>query len=91
MTDTPTPTHPLLEAMIETTHNSTAAELEARRQAIIHRMTHEFKGYNDPQVPMAMLQELAVLTSTLRRRNAGPPKARSATLRKPAATLDDIL
>lgn len=84
-------THPLLEAMIETTRDQNPAELEARRLAIIHKMTHEFKGYNDPKVPMAMLQELAVLTSTLRRRNAGPPKARSAAPRKPAATLDDIL
>jgi hypothetical protein len=55
--------------------NKSPSELEGRRRDIIAEMQTKYKGYDDPDVPMALLAELAVITSTLRRKNAGPPKA----------------
>lgn len=67
------------------------AELEARRREIVHDLTHRYRGYDDPEVPIPLLQELAVLTSTLRRKNAGPPRTpRPAATTKRQATIDDI-
>lgn len=54
------------------------AELEQRRRAIIQEMTQFPKGYEDPDMPLPLLQELAVITSRLRRRTAGPPKSPKA-------------
>lgn len=68
---------------------ATPAELEARRREIVYDLTHKYRGYNDPEVPLILLQELAIITSTLRRKNAGPPRAKPT--RKPQATLDDIV
>lgn len=68
-------------------------ELEARRREIITTMSQDYKGYADPDIPMELLQELAVVTSHLRRKNAGPPKAprKAAASPRIAATLDDLL
>lgn len=52
----------------------TPSELEARRREIVHLLTHQYNGYDDINVPLPLLQELAFLTSTLRRKNAGPPR-----------------
>lgn len=67
-------------------------ELEARRREIIATMSQNYKGYADPDIPMELLQELAVVTSYLRRKNAGPPKpTRVAKSPKIAATIDDLM
>lgn len=68
-------------------------QLETRRRAIITRLTTEFKGYMDPEVPRELLQELAVITATLRRKNAGPP-AKPKPVKgeaKSKKSLDDVL
>lgn len=52
----------------------TAEELEAERRAIVQSLTTTYKGYEDPNIPRDLLAKLAVITSTLRRKNAGPPK-----------------
>lgn len=70
----------------------TPPELEARRREIISEMQTKYKGYDDPDVPMTLLAELAVVTSQLRRKNAGPPKATKAP-KGPTkkATIDDLM
>lgn len=60
----------------------TPMELEERRRAIIDDFRTKYKSYDDPNIPDALLNELAVITGTLRRKNAGPPKAE----KKPKAT-----
>lgn len=75
--------------------NKSPPELEARRRAIVEEMRTKYpKGYNDPDVPMELLQELAVVISFLRRKNAGPPKAAKApkaTGAKTKSTVNDLL
>jgi hypothetical protein len=74
------------------TEGKSPAELEARRREIVLSLTTQYKGYDDPDVPIELLRELALLTSTLRRKNAGPPKQRrlSNGVKKPAGTLEDL-
>lgn len=70
------------------------AELEGRRRALIEEMKQKYKGYDDPQIPMSFLQELVVITSTLRKKNSGPPKDPkkvAAAKTKVKATIDDLL
>ena len=55
-------------------NNKTPKELEERRSAIITEMQTKYRGYDDPEVPEELLNELAVVTISLRRKNAGPPK-----------------
>lgn len=50
------------------------SDLETLRREIIAKLNTEYKGYDDPDVPMDLLNTLAVVTSSLRRKNAGPPK-----------------
>lgn len=72
--------------------DKTPAELEQRRRDLVTRMTTEYKGYDDPDIPRSLLQELAIITSTLRRRNAGPPKkAKEPNGKAKKAGLDDVL
>lgn len=67
-------------------------ELEAIRREIVTKMTTEYKGYNDPEVPMELLNTLAVVTSSLRKKNSGPPKAPKATKTSAAkAKTDDFV
>lgn len=68
-------------------------ELEATRRSIIHKMQTEYKGYDDPLLPEEMLHRLALVTSKLRKKNAGPPKATKAPSKAkgPKATIDDLL
>lgn len=68
----------------------TPSELEQRRREIILSLTTQFKGYDDPDVPLPLLQELAIITSTLRRKNAGPPRAKRAVNGKSKLTIDDL-
>lgn len=72
--------------------DKTPSELEARRRDIIVTMKKFPLGYDDPGVPEELLQELAVVTSTLRRKNAGPPKEKKASTKGPKAlSADDLL
>lgn len=52
----------------------TPQELETRRREIITDLSTKYKGPDDEAVPLALLQELAAVTASLRRKNAGPPK-----------------
>lgn len=68
------------------------AQLEQRRRDIVNQMAQFPRTFAD--APTGMLQELAYLTGTLRRRTSGPPKAAKATKRPgagaPPATVDDL-
>jgi len=68
----------------------TPAELEARRREIVSSLTTKYKGYDDPDVPIELLRELALLTSTLRRKNAGPPRQKRTNGIRRIATADDL-
>ena len=73
------------------TIDPTPAELEARRREIVLSLTTQYRGYDDPDVPLELLQELAQLTSTLRRKNAGPSKPRRANgARRIPVTAEDL-
>lgn len=90
MTDTLTPngTSSDLHAALLT---QTPSELEQRRRDIIVSLTTVYKGYDDPDVPIELLHELAFITQTLRRKNAGPPKAKRAPAKSgPKPTVDDL-
>lgn len=67
----------------------TPSELEQRRREIVTSLTTKYAGYDDPDVPLTLLQELAIITSTLRRKNAGPPRAKR-TNGKAKPTIDDL-
>jgi hypothetical protein len=79
--------------MLDTTE-LTPSELEQRRRDIVLSLTTQYKGYDDPEIPLELLHELAMITSTLRRKNAGPPKAkRSPSVPKSkgrVGTVDDL-
>jgi len=64
--------------------------LEARRREIILDLTTKYRGYDDPEVPMDLLRELAFITSTLRRRQSGPPRRKSAANGRAKFTVDDL-
>ena len=69
------------------TNGKTALELEQRRRDIVALLTTTYRGYDDPEVPLELLSELALITSTFRRKNAGPPKV-SRPRQRP--TVDDL-
>lgn len=72
----------------------TPSELESRRRDIIRELQSDFRGYDDPTVPLPLLQELAAVTSTLRRRNAGPsktPKLKRTSTKPPPVSIDDLI
>ena len=64
----------------------TPLDLENRRREIV---TAANGKYDD--LTTEMLQELAYITSSLRRRNSGPPKEAKTSGAKPKATLDSLL
>jgi hypothetical protein len=66
----------------------TPAELEQRRREIVTAFTTKYRGYDDPDIPLELLHELAFITQTLRRKNAGPPKAKKTAAAKP--TIEDL-
>ena len=70
------------------TNGKSASELEQRRRDIVSSLTTKYRGYDDPDVPLELLSELALITSTLRRKNAGPPKVSARPRQRP--TVDDI-
>lgn len=67
----------------------TPTELEARRREIIAFLQTQPRGFDDPNVPLEILQELAAVTAILRRKSAGPPKVAKRASKTPA-TLDDL-
>ena len=78
-----------MESNTSATDTRTPAELEMRRREIVTSLTTTYAGYDDPAVPMDLLRELAFLTSTLRRRNSGPPRRKAS--RKTPPTIEDLL
>lgn len=68
----------------------TPGELEQRRRDIVLSLTTKYKGYDDPDVPVEVLHELAFITQTLRRKNAGPPKVKRSPSTKSKPTVDDL-
>jgi hypothetical protein len=73
------------------TSDKSPAELEQRRRLIVTSLTTQYRGYDDPNVPLDLLRELAFITSTLRRRNAGPPKkAKPLNGAKKTYSIDDL-
>jgi hypothetical protein len=70
--------------------NKTPSELEQRRRDIVQSLTKDYKGFDDPDVPLDLLRELAFITSTLRRKHSGPPRTKKAGP-KAKVTLDDLM
>ena len=67
------------------------SDLEFIRREIIAKLNTEYKGFDDPEVPMDLLNKLAVVTSSLRRKNAGPPKvAKPSKAAKVTLSTDDF-
>ena len=68
------------------------AELEFRRREILDVIRNQYDAnYDHPDIPFPLLQELALLTQTLRRKNAGPPKEKRPAPTKKVYSLDDLL
>ena len=69
----------------------TPQELELVRRDIVSKLQTEYRGYDDPNAPIELLNTLAVVTASLRRKNAGPPK--EANKKKPSvkAQTDDFV
>lgn len=64
--------------------------LEARRREIVLSLTTDYRGYDDPDVPIELLRELAFITQTLRRRQSGPPRRKPSANGKAKFTVDDL-
>lgn len=71
--------------------DKTPSELESIRLGLVETLKTDYKGYDDPEVPMDLLNKLAVITGTLRRKNAGPPKVHKAKASKEKAQTDDFM
>lgn len=68
----------------------TLAELQLRRCSLIDRIT-SLGGPDDPRVEMNLLRDLTFVTRSLRRKNAGPPRAATSTKRSAKQSLDSML
>jgi len=67
------------------------SQLEQRRQELVKKIAGMPKGYNDPDIPIEVLQELSLVTGMLRRKTAGPPKVAKTTKRGAAKlSVDDL-
>jgi len=67
------------------------SELDQRRREIIVTLEAFPKKWDDPDIPTVLLEELAFITGTLRRKTSGPPKVAKQTKRgstTPRATGD---
>lgn len=72
--------------------NKTPGELEQRRRDIVGSLTTQYRGFDDPEVPLELLRELALITSTLRRKHSGPPKTKKpAGAGKTKVSIDDLM
>lgn len=67
------------------------SELEMRRRQIVDSFTTQYNGYDDPNAPLSLLQELAFITQKLRRKNSGAPRAKKPTNGKSKPSLDDFM
>lgn len=65
------------------------AQLEQRRREIVLSLTTRYQGYDDPEVPLDLLRELAFICSKLRRKNSGPPSTKRNGARR-KFTVDDL-
>jgi hypothetical protein len=73
----------------------TPGEIEQRRDTLQAEILAA-GGYDAMDVPIRLLEEFAYLTQALRRKNAGPPKARTTAARATkaaakSASIDDLL
>lgn len=68
------------------------SELEQERRAVVAAIAAFPGSYDDPDLPETLLQKLALITGTLRRRTAGPPKAAKPSKKSgaPKATIEDL-
>lgn len=87
---------PILTAKDFDLEAKSPSELEQRRREIIAHISTFPQQENDDAVPFDLLRELAAITSTLRRRNSGPPKTANVRAKKPRTkhdpdTLKDLL
>jgi hypothetical protein len=81
---------PNQQALLDKLSAMAPLELENRRRAIVDDIVVKHKGnFEDPALELGLLEELAYITSTLRKRSAGPPKA--AKPAKVKATIDDLI
>jgi len=64
----------------------TPAELEQRRRTIVASANGSYESLSTED-----LQELSFVVSTLRRRNAGPPKTARVAGTKAKPSIDDLL
>jgi len=68
--------------------------LEARRREIVSKLQTDYHGFDDPNVPISLLHELAAITGRLRRKTSGPPKeTKSVKLAKRVGptSIDDLM
>jgi len=76
--------------------NKSPGELEQRRRDIVLELQTKYTSYDDPNIPITLLHELSVITSTLRRKTAGPPKeakAKTSTRKTsvPKSSIGDLM
>jgi hypothetical protein len=71
----------------------TPGELEQRRSDIVRSLTKDYRGFDDPDVPLSLLREVALITSKLRRKHAGAPKTKKpgAAGSKTKVSIDDLM
>lgn len=67
------------------------ADLEARRREIVGALQTQYQGYDDLDVPEALLRQLAMITGALRKRTTGPPKTAKPSKTQAKPTVDSLL
>lgn len=70
--------------------DKTPAELEDMRRQLVAKIKTDFAGDLD-KTPVEWLKNLSAITSSLRKRNAGPPKEAKTKAAKGPKSLDDLL
>lgn len=75
---------PEQQALLDKLKAMSPAELEIRRRAIVDAAKGDYEAMSVPT-----LEELSYITSTLRTRSVGPPKAKAAP--KVKANIDSLL
>ena len=97
MSDAPSPAVPPeetplspVDAMNADLAKMTPEQLEIERRTSIDTIKTKYAGQLK-DVPEELLQRLAFITGTLRRRASGPPKTAKAAGKKAKATMEDVL
>ena len=67
------------------------AEWEERRREVIKTIASFPKSFDDPDCPIELLQELALLAGMLRRKNSGPAASPKRASSAPKADAADLL